>query len=109
MAWLIPGLGHYYIGEKWKGVLLFFLLLSGYITGMIMSGFCTMFPLKEFGYFIISMAIGIISIIITLFNFIFFPSPIYYIYGHYSGCLYICVTSLLNLLIIINLYKKLDQ
>ncbi len=38
LAWLIPGTGHFYVGQKLKGAVLFMLILGLFLAGLIMKG-----------------------------------------------------------------------
>ena len=37
-AWLVPGAGHYLVGERRRGVILFVLLLTLWTTGLLIGG-----------------------------------------------------------------------
>jgi uncharacterized protein DUF6677 len=39
LAWMVYGLGHWYLGKRWKAVVLFVLLSATWVTAMAMGSF----------------------------------------------------------------------
>jgi hypothetical protein len=39
LAWMVYGLGHWYLGKRWKAVVLFVLLSATWVTGMAMGSY----------------------------------------------------------------------
>jgi hypothetical protein len=37
LAWLVFGLGHMYLGRRWKAAVLFVLLTAAFVTGLVLS------------------------------------------------------------------------
>lgn len=38
LAWLVPGLGHYYIGQRGKGILFCASLVAMFVLGLVLAG-----------------------------------------------------------------------
>jgi len=43
LAWIVPGGGHFYLGQRSKAVLLFVLLVTTFFIGWALSGFCNVY------------------------------------------------------------------
>jgi len=37
-AWLVPGLGHFVLGKKWRGLILFLAIVAMFLFGLAMQG-----------------------------------------------------------------------
>jgi len=37
-AWLVPGLGHFILGKKWRGLILFLAIVAMFLFGLAMQG-----------------------------------------------------------------------
>jgi len=37
-AWIVPGLGHFLLGRKWRALILFFAILTMFLMGIAMQG-----------------------------------------------------------------------
>ncbi len=101
LGWLIPGLGHFCLEKKWKGILLFCLLFLSHTFGMIL--------LHSEGYrqsfFWIQLCSGFFIVSSIVFQ-PFFPEMPHECFLFPIGYLYISVASLLNLFIILTLPFK---
>lgn len=107
LGWLIPGAGHYCLGYKWKGIVLFSLVSLLYLTGMAMADFrnvSTGEPFYLIGYFFAG-GITIVSVCVTAH---LTASSGTYFYGYQLGCLYTFIASLSNFLILLKLYSLLE-
>ena len=38
LAWLLPGAGHWYVGQRWKAVIFCFLLVGLLVLGVLLTG-----------------------------------------------------------------------
>ncbi len=108
LAWLFPGAGHWILGYRSKGFILSVLILSSYFAGIVMSGFQEVI-LSQKPYILISQAftplLGILSFILTHFQEDYFYLKANFIGIYQVGLLYICISSLLNALILLNIYS----
>lgn len=108
LAWLLPGAGHWTLGYRSKGFVLGILIFSSYWAGIVMSGFQEVIYSQE-PYILISQAftplLGILSFIITHFHEEYFYLEAKFIDVRHVGLLYICISSLLNALILLNIYS----
>lgn len=106
IAWLIPGAGHYYLGHKWKGILLLAILSLTYITGMAMADFRNVALVNPLHLFSCSFTGGFT--ILAVCTTAGLPNtPQWYPHAYELGCLYLRVTSLLNALVLLYLYEIL--
>jgi hypothetical protein len=105
LAWVLPGAGHYYLGYRWKGITFCSLLLMTYLTGMAMANF----SLHREPYYLACQIFTGSFLLIGLTSGSYSPSPIWYPYGYHIGCLYTCVASFLNILIMINLSRDWEK
>ena len=44
LAWLIPGAGHFYLGEKGRGLFLGGMVVLTFVVGMVIADFCNISP-----------------------------------------------------------------
>jgi len=105
LGWLIPGAGHYYLGQRWKAIILFSLLGAMYFTGVAIADFQNIFfrePLYIIGGFCV---LGFSAIAILVCNHLPVISE-WYPYGLQLGCLYVSVASLLNAFILLDVYSS---
>ncbi len=103
LAWVVPGWGHLFLG-KWKKALLFFGLLGFlYVTGLWLTGFRTVgFEDNPF-YFVGQYGSGVTSFLGMILGSVkAYPRGDLSL-GFYSpGLLYICISGLLNIVVMMN-------
>jgi len=52
LAWLMPGLGHYYLGQRSKAVILFCAILLAFVLGVILADFeAVSIPEHKYAFF----------------------------------------------------------
>lgn len=68
LGWLVPGLGHYYIGEKSKGRVFFFVLTLGYVFGLLISSFEVVSLAHHEMAFIAQVGVGALTLPIAGFK-----------------------------------------
>lgn len=105
LAWLLPGLGHWYLGRKKIAVLIFVLITGGFFLGCYLNGDIIP-PLKEANF------VTILTLIGHFFNGLFSIGTLL-IYGETGkimsetyeiGKTFIDISCLLNILMITNIY-----
>lgn len=106
LAWMVPGWGHLFLGQ-WKKALFFFATLGSlYLAGLWLTGFRTVgFDDNPF-YFVGQFGSGLTALLGVLLGGVkAFPRadlPL----GLYSpGLLYICISGLLNVVIMLNCFS----
>ncbi len=103
LAWLIPGAGHFYLGEKRRGLFLAALVIATFVAGMIIADFRNISPLDRHPIWGIAHLFGgLMSGIAALATnglMIVRDNPFYQV-----GCLYSGVGALLNVLVMIDAY-----
>ena len=111
LAWLIPGAGHFFLGEKRRGLFLGVLVLGTFLAGMVIADFRNISPLERHPIWGIAHLFGgLMSAIAALATgslMIVRDNPFYQV-----GCLYSGVGALMNVLVMIDAYdlasKKVD-
>jgi hypothetical protein len=108
-GWLVPGLGHYYIGERRKALIFFAALTSGFIFGAAVSRLeCLSF--EEHYYAIVAqLGIGILTLPVVLYkHFTGLGATDPYTVNTLMdpGLLYTQVAGLLNLLVALDAFER---
>ena len=108
LAWLVPGLGHVYIGRTRRGVFLAAIVVAMFIAGMIMSDFRNISPFDRHPIWGIAQIPGglMTGIAAALTNGLLIERdlPFYSV-----GCLYSSVATLLNILLMIDVYDHAEK
>jgi hypothetical protein len=58
LAWLVPGAGHFYLGRRVRGVIIFVVIGATFWAGMAMGGVLTMDYYNNRGWFVAQMCTG---------------------------------------------------
>jgi uncharacterized protein DUF6677 len=103
-AWLVPGLGHFLLGKKWRGLILFVAIVVMFVFGLAMKGeffaLGTGSYLETLGYFGI-WGMGLSRWIATFFGYAggdpFFPSADY-------GTAFLISAGMLNVLTVFDAF-----
>src|SRR5437667_8145342 len=103
-AWLIPGLGHFMLGRKWRAFILFLSILAMFLLGLAMKGefFTTQSgsSLETLGYFG-EMCVGVAMPAARFFGYsggdLFFVSSDY-------GTAFLVAAGMLNVLCVLDAY-----
>ncbi len=109
IAWCVPGLGHFYIGEKRKAVFFFLAIVLGYMFGALICSFeCLSW--EEHGCALIAQAgIGFLTIPIVFLKHVFSAdtSPETLVNPLMDpGLLYTQVAGLLNFLVALDAFER---
>jgi uncharacterized protein DUF6677 len=103
-AWLVPGLGHFLLGKKWRALILFVAIVLMFIFGLAMKGeffsLGTGSYLETLGYFGV-WGMGLSRWVATFFGYAggdpFFPSADY-------GTAFVISAGMLNLLTVFDAF-----
>ncbi len=103
-AWLIPGLGHFLLGRKWRALVLFLAIVGMFVLGIAMQGqfFSTGSGsyLHTLGYFA-ELSIGVPMPAATFFGY--GGGNTYFVCSDY-GTAYLISAGMLNVLTILDAY-----
>lgn len=111
LAWLVPGLGHFYLKRPLHG--LFFLAAIGglYAAGLIIAqGTAVNYTLHEY-YFYCQMFAGPVTFVVEALRgkeSIYLGESIS-VFAHQSGVVYVATAGILNLIAICELYRRWVQ
>ncbi len=102
LAWLIPGGGHFYAGERTKGIVLFVLIGGLFVSGLMMKG-GILTPLEDFISRLcmvgrVGSGLFWLSALFTNFR----AGDMLSRYGEIGAC-YTAVAGLLNLLVVFSI------
>jgi hypothetical protein len=105
LTWIAPGLGHLYLGQRSKAILLFSVITFIYVFGMVLSRFLNVSLERHGIYFAAQIFYGGATLIAealtrnlrwTQFNSL-----------HDVGLLYTSVAGLLNIIVMVDIYEIL--
>lgn len=105
LTWLVPGLGHFLLGRRGKGILFFVMITTLYVWGMVLSDFLNVNQERHPIYFIAEAFYGLATLVamvatqslrIESFN------PF-----HDVGLLFTATAGLLNIVVIVDIYETL--
>ena len=104
LAWLVPGGGHFYAGDRVKGIVLFVLIGGLFVSGLMMKG-GILTPLEDFISrlcMVGRVGVGLLWLAALFTNLRAgdMLSP----YGEIGAC-YTAVAGLLNLLVVLSIRK----
>ncbi len=103
LAWLIPGGGHFYLGQKRRGIFLGSMVILVFLVGMVLADFRNIAPLTRHPIWGIAHLFGgLMTAIATAAtsNLMIVRDSSYY----HVGCLYSGIGALLNVLVAIDAY-----
>jgi Family of unknown function (DUF6677) len=102
-GWLVPGLGHFLLGRKWRALILFAAIVGMFLLGLAMKGEFyatgTGSYLETLGYFG-ELCVGLAMPIAKFFSYVgdtFFPSSDY-------GTAFLVTAGMLNVLTVIDAF-----
>lgn len=75
-GWLVPGLGHVYAGKKWKGVVLFSVLMASSFIGLALGRFSNVYFAPSHYQFYAEVGNGLFTIVTSLAARMFHAVPI---------------------------------
>ncbi|MEZ6195023.1 MAG: DUF6677 family protein [Planctomycetota bacterium] len=103
LAWLFPGLGHFYLGERKRGLVLGGMIVATFLVGMILADFRNISPFDRHPTWGIAHAFGGLmsglAALLTKGLLISRENPFYNV-----GCLYSGVATLLNILAMVDVW-----
>lgn len=102
LGWLVPGLGHLYVGRVAKGLLFFAILMATFFTGLWLADYRGVRWEDHPFYFVGQFGSGLTLLLMT-FATSDAPRAIVRIEWFEPGLLYMCVASVLNLMCLIHL------
>jgi len=108
LAWLIPGAGHWLLGEKNRGAIIFVAICTTFLLGIMLGTIDVIDPQKAKAWFCAQVLCGFPTIITTILAQKLTGITIMDIFGRSRdiGQVYIGVAGLLNLLCILDaLYR----
>ncbi|MDI6732969.1 MAG: hypothetical protein QME51_05555 [Planctomycetota bacterium] len=107
-GWCVPGLAHFYYGQRIKALLFFGIILVCTVLGIIIADFRFVRYSDNPFYYIGQFGSGLIFLLNSVFTSVtprgFLPLPYYEI-----GLLYTCVAGILNLVILLTLHTQLTK
>lgn len=105
LGWLVPGLGHLFLGQKSRGLFLGGIIIGTFLAGMVITDFRNISPFDRHPIWGIAHAFGgLMTGLATLLTkdlMILGDNPYYPV-----GCLYSGTASLLNILAMIDVYDQ---
>jgi TM2 domain-containing membrane protein YozV len=105
LAWLVPGLGHIFVGKVVKGLFFLVILSATYIFGLYLTNFRTISPEDNLFYFIPNYGSGATLFLGNLLS-TQKPFPRQNLISWYdAGILYVCISGLLNMMLVLNIFK----
>jgi hypothetical protein len=107
-GWFIPGGGHYYLGQKWQGILLGSLLFLLYLAGFYCADYRNV-SLSEPFYLMGYSFAGSFTALALLVGFCLDTLPQWQPFAYQLGYLYITTASFLNLLILLRMADIRDE
>ena len=108
LAWLIPGAGHWLLGEKNRGAIIFLAICTTFLFGIMLGTIDVIDPQQHKAWFCAQVLCGFPTIITTILAQKLTDITIMDIFGRSRdiGQVYIGVAGLLNLLCILDaLYR----
>ena len=104
LAWLVPGGGHFYAGDRIKGIVLFVLIGGLFVSGLVMKG-GILTPMEDFisQLCMVGRAGAGLLWLAALFTK-FRAGDMLSHYGEIGAC-YTAVAGLLNLLVVLSIGK----
>jgi hypothetical protein len=103
LAWLVPGLGHWKVGRKARGLFFGVQLTALFVVGLLLSDFRCVSPFDRHPIWALTQIPGglltLVTAALTSSLDITHDNPTYS-----AGCLYVAVACLLNLVAMCDLY-----
>jgi len=103
LAWLIPGAGHFLVGQRKRGIILGALVIVTFLFGMFLSDFRNISPFDRHPIWAVAHLFGgLVSMLAAFFTrhlYIEEMNPFYDV-----GCLYSGVAALLNIIVAVDAY-----
>ncbi|MBI1850839.1 MAG: hypothetical protein HYR85_10895 [Planctomycetes bacterium] len=107
LSWVLPGLGHVYLGRPGKALFFFVLVTGAYVTGLVLADFRNVsivrYPWWSVAY-VFNGGATLITYLLT--SSLRITSEIRF---ETVGCLYTGIASLLNVLVILDAYGIADR
>lgn len=107
LAWLIPGMGHFYYGRRVKALLFFVSIISLYLVGIVIGGEVSWYDLDFLVVlgFIVKLFTGIICVLTVILRPFYDNTARFY----EIGTAFILMAGALNMLIMIDLYEVIRR
>lgn len=107
-GWLVPGAGHWFLGQRRKAVLFFALLSLTFVVGYFLGEFRNVSLDRHPWYFFAQTFLGLPSFV-AAFATSHLTAVDHVIPGYDLGILYTCVASLLNALLFLDAYELAER
>lgn len=104
LAWLVPGVGHFYLGMPKRGMIIFFTICATFMLGLVLGGIDLVDPHLETTWFCAQVLAGLPAVIAVLLQNPDVPPGVGR--GMDLGQLYTGVAGLLNLLCVVDALMK---
>ncbi|MFC1643637.1 DUF6677 family protein [Chlamydiota bacterium] len=103
LAWLLPGMGHFYYGKRLKALIFFFSIITLYVVGILLGGDVLWYKLDflTLSSFLVKYFCGLVFVITVILKPLYDNTAMYY----EIGTAFILMAGTLNLLIIVDLYE----
>ena len=103
LAWLVPGLGHWFIGRRQKAILFFTVITATFLLGVLLAHGRNLSYERDKVYFLAyAWNLGETVVGWFLTRHLEYDSPVPHLY---VGFLYTAVASLLNLVVVIDFFN----
>ncbi len=103
LGWLIPGAGHFLVGQRKRGLILGALVLFTFLAGMVLADFRNISPFDRHPIWAVAHLFGglisTVAAFLTRHLYIERINPLYDV-----GCLYSGVAALLNIIVVVDAY-----
>ena len=105
LAWIIPGMGHLYLGKKLKACLFFACISSLFIVGILIGGDILWYELNVLVLlgFIVKLFSGIVAVLFVITKPLYDNTAMYFEIGNAL----LLMAGALNMLIMTDLYEEL--
>jgi hypothetical protein len=100
LAWLVPGAGHWYVGQRQRGTVIFIAVIGAYVLGVLLGGIEMIDPRNATAWFCAQVLCGLPNIICAVLQDPNVPMGVGR--GVDLGQVYTGVAGLLNLLAVLD-------
>jgi hypothetical protein len=110
LGWLIPGAGHAAVGQWRKGLFFFGLLIATAVTGFVLTDWQFVRWQDNYFYYPGKFGSGFLWLICNALTDGKPVEPTHFPRSFFDpGLLYICATGLLNVVVVFNIFRPIDE
>lgn len=106
-GWLVPGAGHFLIGMKAKGVFFFVVIVGAFVGGLVLAEFHAVDYDRHPIYFLAFLFNGLVTLLAWTATSSLEVTD--YITQESLGTLYCAVASLLNILVVLDIFACAER